>query len=92
LTEERHFSLSNMALGSSLPFLSALIGTNLFDNLIDRMSVGRDRTRVRKPFLVPYALASGSASASSRIHSSDNGFALVFGDGLNDWSNARLRQ
>jgi MFS family permease len=57
LTEERHFSLSSMALGSSLPFLSALIGTNLFGNLIDRMSLRRDRTRVRKLFLLPYALA-----------------------------------
>jgi MFS transporter, ACS family, D-galactonate transporter len=59
LMEERHFSLSNMALGSSLPFLSALLGTNLFGNLIDRMSVHRDRTRVRKLFLIPYGLAAG---------------------------------
>jgi MFS transporter, ACS family, glucarate transporter len=57
LMEERHFSLSSMALGSSLPFLSALIGTNVFGNLIDRMSLRRDRTRVRKLFLLPYALA-----------------------------------
>jgi ACS family glucarate transporter-like MFS transporter len=60
LTEERHFSLSSMALGSSLPFLSALIGTNLFGNLIDRMSIRRDRTRVRKLFLLPYALAAAA--------------------------------
>jgi MFS family permease len=60
LMAERHFSLTSMAIGSSLPFLSALIGTNLFGALIDRFSIGRDRTRVRKVFLLPYAMAAGA--------------------------------
>lgn len=60
LMDERHFSLSSMALGSSLPFLSALLGTNLFGVLIDRMSLKHERTRVRKLFLFPYALAAGT--------------------------------
>jgi len=60
LMDERHFSLSSMALGSSLPFLSALLGTNLFGVLIDRMSLKHERTRVRKLFLFPYALAAAT--------------------------------
>lgn len=60
LMDERHFSLSSMALGSSLPFLSALLGTNLFGALIDRLSLKHERTRVRKLFLLPYALAAGT--------------------------------
>lgn len=59
LMSERHFSLANMAIGSSLPFLSALLATNLFGALIDRFTIGRDRTRVRKQFLLPYAVAAG---------------------------------
>jgi sugar phosphate permease len=59
LMDERHFSLSSMALGSSLPFLSALLGTNVFGAMIDRLSLRYDRTRVRKLFLIPYALAAG---------------------------------
>jgi len=57
LMVERHFSLSHMAMGSALPFLSALIGTNLFGSMIDHLTPGRNRTRVRKLFLLPYALA-----------------------------------
>jgi len=56
LIRERHFSLTDMAIGSSLPFLSAFLGSNLFGFVIDRLSVGRDRTRVRKLFLLPYAM------------------------------------
>jgi sugar phosphate permease len=57
LMSERHFSLANMAIGSSLPFISVLFGTNLFGVLIDRFSIARDRTRVQKFFLLPYAAA-----------------------------------
>jgi MFS family permease len=53
----RHFSLANMGFGASLPFLSALVGTNVFGLAIDRLSRGRNRTRVRKWFLLPFALA-----------------------------------
>jgi sugar phosphate permease len=59
LTLERHFSLANMTIGSTLPFVSALLGSNLWAALIDRCSVRRDRARVRKLFLVPFACASG---------------------------------
>jgi sugar phosphate permease len=51
----RHFSLQRMAVGSALPFLSALCATNLFGFLLDRLSGGRDRTRVSKMFLLAFA-------------------------------------
>lgn len=57
LATERGFSLSNMAVGSALPFVCAMVGSNLFGALIDRLSISRDRTRVRKWFLAPYAVA-----------------------------------
>ena len=56
LIAERHFSLAAMGVGAALPFLSAWIGTNLFGVLIDRCSLGRDRTRVRKYFVVVFML------------------------------------
>src|SRR6185503_9181236 len=37
---------------SALPFLCALLATNLFGNLIDRLTPGRDRASVRKRFLL----------------------------------------
>ena len=57
LTVERNFSLRNMAVGASLPFVSALLGSNLFGSLIDRMTRGRNRTYVRKLFMVPYVFS-----------------------------------
>ncbi|MBM3775437.1 MAG: ACS family MFS transporter [Acidobacteria bacterium] len=60
LTLERNFSLANMALGSALPFACALVGTNVFGMSIDRLSRNRDRTRVRKAFLAPYALSAAT--------------------------------
>jgi len=57
LLKERHFSLSSMAIGSSLPFLSILIAGNVFGLLIDRYTVRYDRTRVRKCFLLAFLLA-----------------------------------
>jgi MFS family permease len=57
LTAARGFSLSSMALGASLPYVSALLATNAFASLIDRLTIGRNRTRVRKLFLIPYGLA-----------------------------------
>jgi MFS family permease len=57
LTVERKFSLANMAIGASLPFVSALIGSNVFGSLIDRISSKHDRTRTRKLFVIPYAFS-----------------------------------
>lgn len=56
---ERHFSLSNMAIGASLPFLSILIGGNLFGMWIDRCTLRHDRTRVRKLFVISLLMAGG---------------------------------
>ena len=47
----------NMAVGASLPFVSALVGSNLFGSLIDRLTRGRNRTMVRKLFMLPYLLS-----------------------------------
>jgi len=60
LMAERHFSLAKMAIGSSLPFVSILLGGNLFGVLIDRYSLRYDRTRVRKVFVIPFLMAGGS--------------------------------
>jgi ACS family sodium-dependent inorganic phosphate cotransporter-like MFS transporter 5 len=57
LSMERKFSLASMAFGAALPFLCALIGSNVFGAAIDRMSRNGDRTRVRKLFMAPYALS-----------------------------------
>jgi MFS family permease len=56
LLAERHFSIAAMGFGSALPFFSAWVGANLFGVLIDRFSGGRNRTRVRKCFMVPFML------------------------------------
>jgi len=65
----RHFSLGKMALGSALPFLSALFATNLFGALLDRLCRGRNRTRVSKLFLVTFAGAAGLLPLLSRASS-----------------------
>lgn len=52
LLSHRGFSLSEMAFGSSLPFLSAFIGTTFAGTLIDRLTSGDNRARIRKLFLV----------------------------------------
>jgi len=57
LLTAKGFSLSSMALGAALPYICALLASNGFGALIDRLSVGRSRTRVRKLFLIPYALS-----------------------------------
>ena len=56
---ERHFSLANMTIGSTLPFVSALLSSNIWAALIDYFSKRRDRTRVRKAFLIPFICAAG---------------------------------
>jgi MFS family permease len=57
LLAERHFSLSNMAVGSSLPFLSIVVGGNFFATMNDKYSQRHDRTRVRKLSLIPFIMA-----------------------------------
>jgi MFS transporter, ACS family, D-galactonate transporter len=57
LLSAKGFSLANMAIGAMLPYICALVATNGFALMIDRLSVGRNRTRVRKMFLIPYALS-----------------------------------
>ena len=60
LLAERHFSLSNMAVGSALPFLSIVVGGNFFAAMNDKYSRRHDRTRVRKLFLIPFIMAAGA--------------------------------
>lgn len=48
----RHFSITNMAVGSALPFVCALVGTNVWGICIDWLSVNHHRTRVNKFFLL----------------------------------------
>jgi ACS family glucarate transporter-like MFS transporter len=60
LLAERHFSLSNMAVGASLPFLSIVVSGNVFGAMIDKYSQRHDRTRVRKLFLIPFVMAAGA--------------------------------
>jgi len=55
LLSVRGFSLTSMAIGSALPFLSAWFGLQLFGYLIDLGVRQRNRTVVRKLFLMPFA-------------------------------------
>ena len=66
---ERQISLANVGVATSLPFLSALFGTNLAGPLIDRLSHRRDRTRVRKGFLLLFFLAACTLPGLSHISS-----------------------
>jgi len=54
LLAERKFSLSATGFSSALPFLSAWIGANFFGVLIDRCCLTRNRTHVRKYFVIPF--------------------------------------
>lgn len=60
LLSHRGFSLSQMAFGSSLPFLAGFIGTNLSGALIDRLTTAQNRARVRKAFLIPSFLGTAA--------------------------------
>jgi MFS transporter, ACS family, D-galactonate transporter len=60
LLSHRGFSLSEMAFGTSLPFLGAFIGTNTAGNLIDRLTNQGNRARIRKLFLVPSFLGTAT--------------------------------
>lgn len=64
LLSNRGFSLSQMAFGSSLPFLAAFIGTNLAGALIDRFTRGGNRARIRKLFLLPSFLGTATLLAA----------------------------
>jgi MFS family permease len=63
LLSNRGFSLSQMAFGSSLPFLAAFLGTNFAGHLIDRFTHGDNRARVRKLFLIPSLIGTASLLA-----------------------------
>jgi MFS family permease len=56
LQEARHFSVSSTGFGSALPFVAALIGTNLFGFFIDKLSNRHSKTNVRKSFMAIYLL------------------------------------
>ena len=66
---ERHFSLTNMTIGSTLPFVSALLSCNIWAALIDHLSKTRERARVRKIFLVPFTCAAGLLLFLPRVSS-----------------------
>jgi MFS family permease len=60
LQSNRGFSLSQMAVGSALPFVAAFLGTNVTGNLIDRFTHEGNRGRIRKLFLIPSFLGSAA--------------------------------
>jgi MFS family permease len=70
----RHFSLASMTVGSTLPFVVALLGANIWGGLIDHWTKKKDRTLVRKIFLVPFACASITLLLLPRVSSP---FAIV---------------
>jgi sugar phosphate permease len=59
LQQARHFSIQNMAVASALPFLCALLGTNVSGFFIDRLSLTHNRTRISKLFLLSLGGAGG---------------------------------
>ncbi len=69
LMMERHFSLANMTIGSTLPFVSALLSSNIWAVLIDHLSKTRNRIRVRKAFLIPFICATGILLFVPRVSS-----------------------
>ncbi|MFN8008854.1 MAG: MFS transporter [Terriglobia bacterium] len=66
---ERHFSLANTTIGSTLPFATALLSCNFWSALIDHASKKRPRTLVRKLFLLPFACAGGLLLMIPRVSS-----------------------
>src|SRR5207245_2523977 len=56
----KKFSLSSMAVGAALPYISAFVATYMFGSLIDRLTKTHPRTRVRKLFLIPYAFSAAA--------------------------------
>jgi MFS family permease len=68
LLSNRGFSLSQMAFGSSLPFLAAFLGTNIAGHLIDRLTRIDNRVGVRKLFLIPSLIGTSSLLAVPFMH------------------------
>jgi sugar phosphate permease len=68
LSTTRGFSLSQMAFGSSLPFLAAFIGTTIAGSLIDRSTRTHNRERIRKLFVVPSFLGTASLLLTPLVH------------------------
>jgi sugar phosphate permease len=52
LTKERHFSTAQVGAASAIPFLAALLAANVFAVVMAKLSLGRDRTLVRKSMLL----------------------------------------
>jgi len=79
LTSERHLSLPTMAVGSSLPFLGAWIGTNLFAQILDTAGHGKGRSRACKLLLIPYSASAMCLLAVPAATSAAAAVALLCG-------------
>lgn len=81
LTVERKLPVAAITAGSALPFVFAWAGTNFFAWVIDRWGGGgggqRDRTRVRKLAMLPYALAALSIFLMPRVSSPEAAVGLL---------------
>lgn len=77
LSTERGLSLANTAFGSAFPFVCAMIGTNIFGAAIDRLSRHSDPTRVRKWFLLPYAVSALALLAVPAVSSAAMAIAVL---------------
>ncbi len=71
----RHFSIKNMAVGSALPFICALVGTNVSGFFIDKLSLNHDRTAVNKLFLLSFL---GSAVILFLLYRVSSPVVLIF--------------
>jgi MFS family permease len=79
LASERQLSLPQMAAGSSLPFLCAWIGANLFAQLLDKAGEGAGRSRACKLLLIPYSVSALCLLAASAASSAVAAVALLCG-------------
>lgn len=77
LTAERHLSLPAMAAGSSLPFLCAWAGANLFAQLLDRAGRGVGRARASKLLLIPYSVSAVCLLVTPAVTSASAAVALL---------------
>ena len=77
LSSERQLSLPQMAAGSSLPFLCAWVGANLFAQLLDRAGPGKSRSRACKLLLIPYSGSALCLMAASAATSAVAAVALL---------------
>lgn len=75
LQQVRHFSIKNMAVASALPFLCALLGSNVSGFFIDRLSLTHNRTRISKLFLLSFG---GAAVILALLYRVSSPVAVVF--------------